>query len=117
MPNEFFSPRDLELIKPAMLLALFGCGILLTDLLHDERHKYWNAITALVGLGFTGVQLYLIQRAMSAVGYFDPGMAGNGASGFHGAIVVDAFSLYFNWIFLVAAAISILFSVRYLDIE
>jgi len=116
MLNEFFTSRDLELIKPAMLLALFGCGILLTDLLHDARHKYLNAITALLGLGFTGVQLYLMQRAMSAAGYFDPGVTG-GPSGFNGAIVVDAFALYFSLIFLIAAAITILFSVRYLEIE
>jgi NADH-quinone oxidoreductase subunit N len=117
MLSEFFTPRDLELIKPAMLLALFGCGILLTDLLHDARHKYLNAITALLGLGFTGIQLFLMQQAMSAAGYFEPGVAGAGLSGFNGAIVVDAFALYFNWIFLIAAAIAILFSVRYLEIE
>ena len=110
MYNEYFQSSDLLLIKPAILLALFGCGVLLTDLLHDRANKYWNAITALIGLGFTGVQLYLIQRAMTAAGLLE-------ASGFNGAIVVDRFALYFNWIFLIATAIAILFSVKYLDIE
>src|SRR5512141_3081444 len=98
--NAFFSLPDLQLIKPAMLLALFGCGILLTDLLHDARHKYLNAVTALLGLGFTGVQLYLTQRALAAARATDPSAV---FSGFNGAVVVDTFSLYFNWMFLVAA--------------
>jgi NADH-quinone oxidoreductase subunit N len=110
MFNEFFSRQDLLLIKPAVLLALFGCGILLTDLLHERRHKYLNAVTALLGLGFTGVQLALIQRAMSAAGYSE-------VSGFSGGLVVDGFALYFTWIFLIATAIAILFSVRYLEVE
>jgi NADH-quinone oxidoreductase subunit N len=110
MFNEFFTGTDFFLIKPAILLALFGCGILLTDLLHERRYKFFNAITALVGLGFAGVQLFLIQRAMWAQNYTE-------VSGFGGALVVDGFALYFNWIFLIATAIAILFSIRYLEIE
>ncbi len=110
MFNEFFSRQDLLLIKPPMLLALFGCGILLTDFLHERGHKYLNAVTALLGLAFTGVQLYLIRRALSQAGLSE-------VSGFNGALVVDGFALFFNWIFLIATAIAVLFSVRYLEIE
>ena len=100
MFNEFFSRQDLLLIKPAMLLALFGCGILLTDFLHERRQKYLNAVTALLGLGFTGAQLYLIQRAMKQAGVTE-------AVGFNGALQVDGFALFFNWVFLIATAIKI----------
>ena len=110
MFNDYFSTVDFFLVKPAILLALFGCGILLTDFLHAPRYKYLNAITALLGLGFTGFQLFLIQRAMSGEGYGE-------VSGFNGALVVDGFALFFVWVFLIATAISILFSIRYLEIE
>ena len=55
--SEFFNKNDYFLITPAVLLALFGCGILLIDFLHDARQKFMNAVTALVGLGFTAFQL------------------------------------------------------------
>lgn len=110
MFGEFFTRQDLLLIKPAILLALFGCGILLTDFLHDRRQKYLNALTALIGLGFTGVQLWLIRRAMAQAGLTE-------AVGFNGGLVVDGFALFFNWVFLIATAIAILFSIRYLEIE
>ncbi len=110
MFNDYFTPLDFLLIKPAILLALFGCGILLTDFLHGPRQKYLNAVTALLGLAFTGLQLYLIQRAMSQAGYTE-------ASGFNGALVVDGFALFFSWVFLIATAIAVLYSIRYLEIE
>ena len=110
MFNDYFTPTDFFLVKPAILLALFGCGILLTDFLHERRHKYLNAVTALLGLGFTGFQLVLIQRAMSQEGYIE-------ISGFQGALVMDGFALFFCWVFLIATAIAILFSIRYLEIE
>ncbi|MGH7461771.1 MAG: proton-conducting transporter membrane subunit, partial [Longimicrobiales bacterium] len=98
------------LIKPAILLAAFGCGILLTDFLHDRRHKYLNAVTALLGLLFTAIQLALIHLDMRQAKLAE-------LPGFDGAIVIDGFALFFCAVFLVATAIAVLFSIRYLEIE
>lgn len=110
MFNEFFTQTDYFLITPAVLLALFGCGILLIDFLHDAKQKFMNAITALIGIGFTAFQLWRIQGQMEAAGLPE-------LSGFHNSLVVDPFAIYFGWVVLGAAALVVLFSVRYLEIE
>ncbi|HEV8383822.1 MAG TPA: NADH-quinone oxidoreductase subunit N, partial [Candidatus Acidoferrales bacterium] len=80
-----------------------GIGILLTDFFLEERHKYWNAIVALAGVGFSGAELWRLR--------------GVEARGFNGSILVDSFFVYFGFIFLAATALVILVSVRYLEIE
>jgi NADH-quinone oxidoreductase subunit N len=108
--SEFFTSHDYYLITPAVLLALFGCGILLIDFLHDARTKFMNAITALVGIGFTAFQLWNIQSQMEAAGISE-------LAGLKGTLQVDRFAIFFSWVFLAATAVTILISVRYLEIE
>ncbi len=110
MFNEFFTRTDYFLITPAVLLALFGCGILLIDFFHEPRHKYLNAVTGLIGLGFTGVQLFRIHTFLDANNLSQ-------VQGFQGALVVDGFALFFSWVFVLATAVVMMFSVRYLEIE
>ncbi len=95
--------QGLPLIKPQLQLTLWGIGILLTDFFLEQRHKYWNAIVALIGVGFSGVELWRLR--------------GIEATGFNGSVVVDSFFIYFGFIFLAATAMVILISVRYLEIE
>ena len=64
--NEYFSPGDFLVLKPVILLTLFGMGVLLTDLLLETRYKYFNAITALVGVGFASVSMWMLQSQMAA---------------------------------------------------
>jgi len=110
MLSEYFSAVDFLVLKPAILLTLFGIGVLLTDLLLEESQKYLNAVTALVGVGFACLQLWMIQSQMTSAGVGE-------LEAFRGAIVLDRFGIYFNWIFLISTAIAILISVRYLEIE
>ena len=85
---------------------LFRHGILLTDFLLEQRQKAWNALTALLGVFFSGVSLW------------NAGPAGvDGTAGFNDAIVIDPFFIFFGFIFLAATALVILLSVRYLEIE
>lgn len=114
MLNEYFSSVDLLVLKPAILLTLFALGVLLTDLMLEPGQKHRNAIMALVGVGFAAYSLgpwpLGLQNQM--------GLAGVDAlEAFRGAVIVDSFGIYFVWLFLIALTLSILISIRYLDIE
>ena len=95
---------------PVILLTLFALGILLLDLLLPAQWKCVNALTALVGILFSAGGIIKIQLALNAAGL-------PGESAFLNAMVVDRFTIYFWYLFLAGAAISILMSMRYLEIE
>ena len=95
---------------PIILLTLFALGILLIDLMMPREWKWTNAVTALVGVLFSAAGVVKIQYALNAAGI-------PGESAFLHSMVVDHFSIYFCYLFLASAAISILMSVRYLEIE
>jgi NADH-quinone oxidoreductase subunit N len=110
MFTQFFDPRDFQLILPQVMLAFFGLGILLTDFLLEARHKWMNAVMAMVGVFFSGYALWrlndalLLQRADAFVG-------------FNNSVLVDPFFIFFGFLFLAATALVILLSVKYLEIE
>jgi len=108
MSSEFFNPADFRLILPEVQLALFGLGILLTDFLLEDRYKYWNAVLAMVGAGFSGYSLWQLHGLVAQRG---------DQTGFNGSVLVDPFFLFFGFIFLAATALVILLSVHYLEIE
>jgi NADH-quinone oxidoreductase subunit N len=108
MSSEFFNPADFRLILPEVQLALFGLGILLTDFLLEARYKYWNAVLAMVGVGFSGYSLWQLRGLVERRG---------DQIGFNGSVLVDPFFLFFGFIFLAATALVILLSVHYLEIE
>src|SRR3990170_2418419 len=110
MLSEYFTAVDLLVLRPVILLTLFGIGVLLTDLLLDDRHKYFNAITALVGVAFAALQMWLMQAQMREAGITE-------VEAFRGAILMDRFGIFFTWIFLISTAIAILIAIRYLEIE
>src|SRR5271155_3617805 len=92
---------------PMLELAIFALGILLIDLMIPEGWKWINAVGAFVGLVMSALCIWQIQSTLP------PG----GSLGFHNALLVDRFAIYFWYLFLAGAAISILMSVRYLDVE
>jgi len=95
---------------PVILLTLFALGILLLDLSLPAQWKRVNALTALVGILFSAGGIVKIQLALNAASL-------PGESAFLNAMVVDRFTIYFWYLFLGGAAISILMSMRYLEIE
>src|SRR5229473_562393 len=95
---------------PIILLTLFALGILLVDLMLPREWKWTNAVTALVGILFSVAGVVKIQFALNAAGI-------PGESAFLNSLVVDHFTIYFWYLFLAGAAISILMSVRYMEIE
>jgi NADH-quinone oxidoreductase subunit N len=108
MWSEFFNPLDFRLILPQVQLALFGLGILLTDFLLEPRYKYWNAVMAMLGVGFSGYTMWQLRGLVAQRG---------DQTGFNGSILVDPFFLFFGFLFLAATALVILLSVRYMEIE
>ena len=114
MLNEYFSSVDFLVLKPAILLAIFALGVLMTDLMLEKGQKHLNAVMALVGIGFAAYSLGPwpggIQYMMAQAGVRE-------VEAFRGAIVLDTFGIYFIWIFLISTALSILLSIKYLDVE
>lgn len=111
--QQFFTSYDYLLSLPMIMLSLFGLGILIIDLFLPAQAKRANAWTALVGLVFSAAAVAKIQvtyRILEAQNL--PVVAG-----FSGAVVVDRFAIYFFYLFLAGAAIAVLMSVKYLEIE
>lgn len=88
-------------------LAIFALGILLIDLMVPRSWKWINAAGALVGVLFAALCVWQIQSLLPP----------RGLVGFYNSLLVDRFAIYFWYLFLAGAAISILMSVHYLDLE
>jgi NADH-quinone oxidoreductase subunit N len=93
---------------PMVELTIFALGILLIDLMVPREWKWINAAGAFVGVVFAAVCVWQIQSTLPPQGFL---------FGFDKALLVDRFAVYFWYLFLAGAAISILVSVHYLDVE
>jgi NADH-quinone oxidoreductase subunit N len=113
--QQFFTSTDYLLSLPIIMLSLFGVGVLLIDLMLPAEWKRANAWTALIGLLFSGLAVRKIQLAYKATEA--TGASVTAIMGYRGALLMDRFAIYFFYLFLVGAAITILMSVNYLDIE
>ncbi len=109
--SSFYTATDHFVLVPAIMLALFGCAVLLFDffLFPEPRQRKWLVFFVVLGLGFTGIQLGRQQHVLALDGY-RPLMA------FGGSLILDGFSLFFNWVFLAASLIVALISYKYLEI-
>ena len=88
-------------------LTIFALGILLIDLMVPRGWKWVNAVGAFVGVLFAALCTWQIQATLPP----------RGSLGFYNSLLVDRFAIYFWYLFLGGAAISILMSVHYLDVE
>jgi NADH-quinone oxidoreductase subunit N len=93
---------------PMVELTIFALGILLIDLLLPRNLKWLNAVGAFAGIAFATFCVVRIQMSFGRT----PGMYG-----FDHSLFVDRLSLYFWYLFLASAAITVLMSNRYLDLE
>lgn len=105
-----FTLDDFHVLKPAIVLCLFGCGILLTDAFLVRRigQRWLNAVTALVGEAV--VAAILLQ-------YLPDVRSGGALTGLAGSVVVDGFGVFFNVVFMLAAALAVILSARYMESE
>src|SRR5208337_3661551 len=91
---------------PMVELTIFALGILLIDLMVPREWKWINAVGAFIGVLFATLCVWEIQSKMP-----------RGASGSYNSLLVDRFAIYFWYLFLAGAAIAILMSVHYLELE
>ncbi len=110
--NQFYTSTDHFVLLPAIMLALFGCAILLFDFLvsPDPRQRKSLLLFVLLGLGFAGYALWRQQIFLTANGLTE-------ITAFQGSLTIDRFALFFNWIFEIASLIVAIVSYAYLEIE
>jgi NADH-quinone oxidoreductase subunit N len=98
-----------QLITPEVILTIFACAALVLDVMLPRENKRIIAWVSLAGVLCTIASLGLL--------YLE--VVNNQASrtGFFNMIVLDQYAVVFKLMFLVGAGLSILLSVKYLDVE
>ena len=105
-----FTLNDFHVLKPTILLCLFGCGILLADVF-AARRTGWKWLGAALALaGEAAVALALAQHWADVRG-------GGSISGLGGSILIDGFAVFFNGIFVLSAGLAIVLTGRYMESE
>jgi NADH-quinone oxidoreductase subunit N len=116
------------MLLPEIMLVLFALAVLLTDQMLEPRDRHFSAVMAMLGVMFSWLTLVglpafvnnFLQRIPFLRIFASVGMraiAENGALGFGNSLVIDPFFLFFGAIFLIATALVIILSARYLNIE
>ena len=94
---------------PEGILTLFACAALVVDVMLPRNRKRVVAWVSLAGVGFAFVSLWILYS----------GIVTKGAprTAFYDMIVLDSYAVVFKSMFLIGAALSILLSMKYLDVE
>src|SRR5438445_93438 len=111
----FLHRGDLVLALPMLELSLFALGILIIDLFLPREYKSLNAWIAFAGLVASGLAVFKIQREFGKAQALGENVLS--FPGFMNSLLVDRVAIFFFYLFLTAAAITILMSVRYLEVE
>src|SRR5438067_11717464 len=112
-----FNFRDLQLIAPELIITVAACAALVMEVILPYKLSKWTAYSSLAGIGLALVSLGA--QFLSMGGTFRLASLTNLSpiDGFYGMVRIDGFALLFRAIFLIAAALTIAISIRYLDIE
>jgi NADH-quinone oxidoreductase subunit N len=110
--SQFYTSTDHFVLVPAIMLALFGCAVLLFDffLFPEPRLRKRLVWFLFAGEIFTAAGLWRQQAFLAAEGLPE-------ITAFQGTLTVDGFSLFFNWIFVAVSLLVAIVSWRYLEIE
>ena len=98
---------DFLSILPLAVLTAWSCALLLFDLFIPRGHKGWTALLAAVGL----VVVFILTLVISIWGDLASRAPG---SLFHGMIVLDGFSLFLNFLFLISGLAGVALACDYL---
>ncbi len=100
-----FSLADLEAIAPEIIVAIGACLVLVWGAIERARKRPSH---------FAVLTLLTVVLAAAALVYLAP-EASEGNTYFAGMIVLDSFGIFFSAIFLIAAALAVGASMRFLD--
>jgi NADH-quinone oxidoreductase subunit N len=115
--TSLFNPSDLQLIAPELILTVCACIALVMEVILPREKSKMIAHVALGGIALAFISLY-IQLAQMGGTYKVWSIASlTSVDGFYGMVRIDGFAILFKAIFLIAAALAIAISTRYLDIE
>ncbi|HVG31215.1 MAG TPA: NADH-quinone oxidoreductase subunit N [Pyrinomonadaceae bacterium] len=106
--TDLFAVRDLNLIVPEIILTVAACVALVMEVLLPNQKSRWVGYFALGGV---------LLAAASVVASWVTYGASFPLAGFYGMVKLDGFAVVFKLIFLLAAALTIAVSLRYLDVE
>jgi NADH-quinone oxidoreductase subunit N len=109
--------RDLQLIAPELILTVVACLALVMEVILPYKFSKWTAWFSLVGIALALISLGAQFVGMG--GSFNLAALQNvtPVDGFYNMVRIDGFALIFKAIFLIAAALTVAISARYLDIE
>jgi NADH-quinone oxidoreductase subunit N len=116
--NALLNLNDLRLIVPEIILTVSACAALVMEVVLPYRKSKWTAYFALASIGLAFISLLVLFWGMG--GTLRPNLqtpALPNVFGFYNMIRMDGFAFLFKAIFLLAAALSVAISTRYLDIE
>lgn len=108
--SQFYTATDHFALLPALLLALFGCGLFIVDFFLKPEQKARLVWVLLLAEGFAASALYRQHAYLSS----RPGLD---LVAFRGALTIDGLAVFFNWIFVATAVLIALISYCYLEIE
>jgi len=111
--TSLFNPNDLRLITPELVLTLSAFLILGLSALPDLGRKPWAAFLASLACFSTLAVLLAFVWRLGLQALRAPDLT----IGFGGMFILDAFSVFFKVLFLLAGILTILVSTRYLEVE
>src|SRR5262245_61344717 len=115
--STIIDPRDLQLIAPELIITLAACIALVMEVILPYRLGKRTAYVSLAGIALALVSLGAQFLQLGGTFHFNAAQTIAPVDGFYGMIRIDGFALVFRAIFLIAAALAIAISIRYLDIE
>ena len=114
--NTLFNLADLRLIAPELILTTIACLALVIEVVLPYKLSKWTAWFSLAGIVLALISLGA--QFFSMGGSFSLNAQNvTPVDGFYGMVRIDGFALVFKAIFLMAAALAIAISTRFLDIE
>lgn len=98
-----------QFLMPEGILTLFACAALVLDVMLPRNRKKVVSYVSLAGVALAFASLLVLYSAIVS--------KGAPRTAFYDMIVLDSYAVVFKMIFLIGAALSILLSMKYLDVE
>src|SRR6267143_1500557 len=115
--TSLISVHDLQLIAPELILTAIACLALVMEVILPYKLSKLSAYFSLAGIAFALISLAAQFKSMGGTFSLNALQGVTATDGFYGMVHIDGFALVFRAIFLIAAALTIAISARYLDIE